>query len=144
LRYFGFSSKPIKNMKNISPISESTLRKGTASAGKTAAAKSGATKPNRDGPSIIPATISPMTWGCLIQRNPKPTILESAMTIRTSTRTRMAIGMVFLDWGFLLMLRATSAKGKIGDRAKCSSARSKIESRGDNTNKAIVSRSTQR
>ena len=61
LRYLGFSSKPIKNMKNISPTSDSTLRKGTASAGKSAAAVAGATKPKSEGPSIIPATISPMT-----------------------------------------------------------------------------------
>ena len=61
LRYLGFSSKPIKNMKNISPTSDSTLRKGTASAGKSAAAVAGATKLKREGPSIIPATISPIT-----------------------------------------------------------------------------------
>ncbi|MCC5631117.1 hypothetical protein LC613_25265 [Nostoc sphaeroides CHAB 2801] len=33
--------------------------------GNKETATSGATKPNKDGPSIIPATISPITSGCL-------------------------------------------------------------------------------
>jgi hypothetical protein len=91
LRYLGFNSKPIKNMKNISPICDKTFRKGIVSGGNILAAKLGAINPNNDGPSIIPAQISPITNGCLIALNPNPTIREMPMTINTSTRTRITV-----------------------------------------------------
>ncbi|RUT02060.1 hypothetical protein DSM106972_061350 [Dulcicalothrix desertica PCC 7102] len=63
VRYFGFNSNPIKNMKNINPTCDSTFKKGTASEGNKVAANPGATRPSSEGPSIIPATISPITNG---------------------------------------------------------------------------------
>jgi hypothetical protein len=78
-------------MKNISPICDKTFKKGIVSGGNILAAKLGAINPNNDGPSIIPAQISPITNGCLIALNPNPTIREMPITINTSTKTRITV-----------------------------------------------------
>ena len=59
----GSSSRPTKNMNKISPTWLMTFRYSRLLGMKSWADIPGATQPNRDGPRMIPATISPTTWG---------------------------------------------------------------------------------
>lgn len=65
-------SAPIRYMKKIRPSWASVLIVATTSLGNSQWNTAGQARPSRDGPSITPATISPMTAGCPSRRNSIP------------------------------------------------------------------------
>ncbi|MCY1240668.1 hypothetical protein D9M72_535240 [compost metagenome] len=70
---FRSSSIPITNMKRINPIWLKNCKFPREAAGKRVSLNSGKYNPNKEGPSTIPAIISPTTEGCpiFLQIHPK-------------------------------------------------------------------------
>ena len=74
------SSRPTRNMKKISPTWASTSRKGSIWSVNTKWLKRGSTAPSTEGPSTMPATISPTTWGWLMRWNRAPATRATTIT----------------------------------------------------------------
>jgi len=74
---------PTINMNRIRPISLSAFRLGRVAAGNKAANCAGIRSRNRDGPSINPATISPMTAGWWNRTKTERTTRDAIRTIAT-------------------------------------------------------------
>jgi hypothetical protein len=78
-------------MKRMTPSWLSSLRKSREAAGNRNASAPGDSIPSKEGPRMMPATISPMTDGCLILRKNAPTILV-ATRMTTTCMSRMLRG----------------------------------------------------
>ena len=85
------SSMPTVNMNRQTPIwlrSRSDVRARTPET--PTANASGVSHPNSDGPSRMPAAISPTTEGCPRRANSFPTSRDTAMITRSCSRRRMS------------------------------------------------------
>src|SRR5215218_5219940 len=88
----GFSSRPTRNMNTSSPTWLMELRNPSESGGKRRADAAGAIHPRNDGPSRIPATISPTTCGCPIRRKRSPTPRAAITTAAICTSSSPSRG----------------------------------------------------
>ncbi len=82
-----FTSMPTVNMNKHTPIWLRIPSTPMESFGNTNAKASGASRPNSDGPSRMPAAISPTTAGCPIHTNSRLTSRDTAM-IASNCRNR--------------------------------------------------------
>src|SRR5579871_338889 len=82
----GSSSTPTRNMKRMTPTCESWPRNGATVLGTMKLAAAGARRPSSDGPSAIPATISPITGGWWKKANALPRPRARRMTAHSASR----------------------------------------------------------
>jgi hypothetical protein len=102
------SSRPTRNMNSTTPIFATIARCGAAAGGIKNAYASGEIAPSTDGPSMMPATISPITGGCRrCFSNARPTS-RAQMVITASARSTCASRS---EGGAAAPLRVTSGSG---------------------------------
>jgi hypothetical protein len=69
------------------PIWDTTPISETVSGGNTNRETSGASRPSSDGPSRMPATVSPITGGCPNRRSTRLVTRATAITAASASRT---------------------------------------------------------
>src|SRR4030095_15667494 len=101
---------PTTNMNNTTPNWLSTPSVVIEVEGKRNAAAEGHIQPKTEGPSTMPATISPITGGCPIRRKIAPNTFATTM-MTNSCRRRMLSGLLALNRALLTGCLDVSEEG---------------------------------